>query len=236
MTDSMVLNMASEMQSKALEVMSDVIQAFLAALSAKSTKEQQEVLKLLADYVKTGGSLATTQCSQGAFEAFHEAAKASDLTYYAALDNNTGNVVIITKDKDMEKVMDISKQMAKENHPVFENPQIPVAEYTKRLGDKIMYANIESYDQVESKKGKAAELGAHFAVAKKDDGSYMVIAEADDIPKLKKAEIIPPDKTTLMLGYQTNLQDVQRIVREKREKIEKEQKREREEKKERGRE
>lgn len=236
MTDSMGLNMASEMQSKALEVMSDVIQAFLAALSAKSTKEQQEVLRRFADYVKTGGMLTTTKCSQEAFEAFKEAAKEADLTYYAALDNTTGNVMIITKDKDVEKVMDISKQMAAENHPVFENPQLPVAEYTKRLGDKIMYVNIDSYDRVEAAKGKAAELGAHFAVARKNDGSYMVIAEADDIPKLAEAGVITLDRAPMIFGGQTDLQDVQRIVKERRDRLEQEKQREREERKERGRE
>ena len=99
-----------------------------------------------------------------------------------------------------------------------------------------MYLYIDSYDRVEAAKGKAAELGAHFAVARKNDGHYMVISEASDMPKLAEAGVITLDRAPMIFGGQTDLQDVQRIVKERRDRMEQEKQREREERKERGRE
>lgn len=231
MNEAQVAKMGMDMGNKALEVMSDLVQALIAALSDKSNREQQDVLKNFSEYVKNGGELLTTQCSPQAYEAFEAAAKAADLTFYAAMDQDNGKVVIITKDKDMEKVMDISKEMAANEKPLFKDPQVPVAEYTHESDKQILYVSVDNYERIAAAKAKAAELGAKFAVSRKNDGTYMVICHDEDMPKLEKAGIVPQEATPMVFGQHTDLQDVHNIVEKRRKEKAEEQERAREAKK-----
>lgn len=237
MTDEQIIQSGQTVANKTLETMSDIIQALIAALSDKSPAKDKEVLELFSEYVEKGGELATVVCARESYDLFDEIAKDEGLTYYAALDQTSGAVNIIVKDKDAAKLVEISKKMAERGQEIMKNPQLPVAAYTRNFGDKkIMYINIDSYEQVEKAKAKVAELGAHFAVAKKNDGSYMVLTESEDVQKLKDAEAIPKDSLAKYFAHQDNFQDVLRLIRDRRRREEEKKEMEKTQKKNRGRE
>lgn len=221
MTDEQIIRSGQTVANESLEVMSDVIQAFISALSEMSSAKDREVLDAFADYVREGGELSTTICDRESFDLFEEIAKTNGLTYYAALDQTSGKVSIIVKDTDIEKLVDISREMTERGQMIMKNPQLPVAAYTQHFGGDVMYVNIDSYEQIEKSKSKAAELDAHFAVARKNDGSYMVLTSQADLPKLEEAGVIPMQSTAMILAHQSNLQDVLKIVKERRRQEEK---------------
>lgn len=236
MTDEQIIRSGETLANKGMEVVDDLIQALIAALSNKSSEKEKEVLEVLAEYVKDGGELYTTACDKDAFELFEEIAKREGLTYYAGLNQETGVITIITKDQDAGKLVEISKEMAERGEMIMHNPQLPVAAYTREFGNAIVYANVDSYEHVEKAKSKAAELGAHFAVARKNDGSYMILTNKADVDKLREAEVIPKQAPAMIFAHQSGLQDVLKLVRDRRRREQEQKEMEKEQKKNRGRE
>lgn len=222
--DRQIMNMGQTVANKSLETMDHIVQALLSMLSEKSSLKGREALKILEEYVNSGGLLTVTECEADSFTDFAESAKTNELTYYAATNGQTGKITIITRDIDSDRVTEIGKELAKAGKAMAKDPQVPLSVFTdsNRLGDPIRYVNIPSYEYVMGIKQKAVDIGFSFAVAKKQDNTYMMIFNNEDLPKAQSANILPEGIAAMYFSSHTDLQDVREIIERRRKEKEQE--------------
>ena len=217
MDDKTLVNTGMAYSEKTMETADDVIQALLAALSGKSTVEQNQVLETFAKYVQDGGGLHAVQFSPEHLKDFELEAKANRLTYYAVADTQCGKVSVMIRDCDIRLFQHTAEQMAEKGHPLYKDPQLYVAEFfDKYEGKDIVFSKAESLETIRAAKREAADKNIEFAIGKQPDNSYIVMYLKEDYEILAQLGIADKTRNPVPISQSVNIREVKRIVEQKR--------------------
>lgn len=217
MDDKTLVNTGMAYSEKTMETADDIIQALLAALSGKSTIEQNHVLETFAKYVQDGGGLHAAQFSAEHLKDFELEAKANRLTYYAVTDRQSGKVSVIIQDCDIRLFQHTAEQMAEKGNPLYKDPQLYVAEFFDKYKSKdIVFSKAESLETIRAAKRDAADRNIEFAIGKQPDNSYIVMYLKEDYETLAQLGIADKTRNPVSISQSVNIQEVKRTVEQKR--------------------
>lgn len=217
MDDRTLVDTGMGYAQETMEVADDVVQALLAALAGRSTSDQAHVLRSFARHVEGGGRLYTIQLGQGHLEQFDGAARRIGMAYQAAVDQRTGEATIIVRDRDLPLLERVVVDLAEEGMPLYRDPQLDVSRFlAEHDGAEVMCCRSGSMEQVADGKMEAMGKGVEFAIGRQTDGGHIVLFLQKDHGILKDLGIVDAGSTPAPLFKVSDMEDVERVVREKK--------------------
>jgi hypothetical protein len=217
MDDDMVMNSSMGLASHSLQVVDDVLQALLAAVSGKDEKTQRHVLEQLRRYIRAGGNLQSIRVSLDRLPSFEPEAERMGLTYYAVRDDRVDEAVILIRDSDIRLLNRIAEQLEEQGTPLYENPQKNLSELLERYPDqKLLTVRIHSGKDLEEGKYQASLLGVSYAVMQGQDRALRLVFLEEEKEKMIQLKLIDPAAEPEPLLEHTDLKQVQQLVEERK--------------------
>lgn len=217
MDDRTLVNTGMAYSEKTMETANDVLQALLAALSGKSTVEQNHVLEEFAKYVQTGGGLHAVRFDSEGLKEFEQAAKENGLAYYAVRDVRSGKVSVLIKDCDIPLFERTVERMAEKGNPLYKDPQLYVAKFLDKYeGRDVVFSRLDSLEKIKESKKEAADRGVEFAVGRQQDNSYIVMYLRENHKALAELGIADGTKSPHPLLGSVDIQEVKCVVEQER--------------------